>query len=255
VDSTPLVKDDEDSDLSLNSPVRKYMKSNREKTDDIIKRVIHIEESSSEERSRRNSYSILQEDPEVVPEDNERSIRLEDAANFEDLEVVSINKEALLHPKDQDSIDKERMFALSKEKSVRFENSPGMLEALNKVFGEQMTPYFETYFEPFIDGRRYEWSGTMCKAYLLKDQTFEDVELDNSEPTSESFNQSFSLSCSANNEVMRSYNYLKYIFESNKVTSKDIIDFAEGTYFKPGLINTYLRLLEVYHEYEQYKIG
>ena len=98
-----------------------------------------------------------------MSEENEHSIRLEEGTNFEGIDEIPNNKELLLEPRVQDSIDKEYMYELPKEQSIKIDQNPGFLEALNKLFGEQMIPYFETYFEPFLNGRKYECSENMCK--------------------------------------------------------------------------------------------
>lgn len=42
--------------------------------------------------------------------------------------------------------------------------------------------------------------------------------------------------------------FLKKIF-TNNVSEKDLKELYEGNYYGPGVINAYLRILEVYHEY------
>lgn len=118
-----------------------------------------------------------------------------------------------------------------------------------------MISYFEKYFTPFADGRTYICDREICNLEFLKNYHFDESELELSNVYEDEFNHSFSYSYhNIKDNFKKGREYIKDIFGKN-INMKNLLDFHEGIYYDSGIINTYLRILEVYHEYDLAKQG
>jgi hypothetical protein len=127
-------------------------------------------------------------------------------------------------------------------------------EALNELYGEELIDYFSVYFDKFIYGAKYKCNEKTCNLEYLQNCEVEGNQSDISNIVSD-FEHSFSYTHHNQDEVCdQGIEFIKKIFSKN-VTIKDLIDFNEGKYYGQGIINAYLRILEVYHEYHIAKLG
>jgi len=99
----------------------------------------------------------------------------------------------------------------------------------------------------------YHWNTQDCKIPLLKSTHFiSDASFDNDEKMSSSFNHSFRYSYndgnnSKNFEFDTALAFLKSVIKNN-TSMKDFSDFNSGVYNGAGIMNAYLRVLDVYSE-------
>jgi hypothetical protein len=127
-------------------------------------------------------------------------------------------------------------------------------EALNELFGEELIDYFSVYFDKFIYGAQYKCNEKTCNLEYLQNCEVEGSHSDTSNIVSD-FGHSFSYSHHNQDEVCdQGIEFIKKVFSKN-VTIKDLVDFKKGKYYGQGIINAYIRILEVYHEYHIAKLG
>lgn len=100
----------------------------------IQNKIITVEEIS-EDDDQRQSYSILDKEPEHTPDNYE-----EDSIRLEDTRMDILN--AISQP----------------AKTPTFCTHPDNSEVYKKFFGEKLISYFQTYFEPFTNGKCYTCS-------------------------------------------------------------------------------------------------
>lgn len=140
-------------------------------------------------------------------------------------------------------------------------NSPS--STLNELFGINLVNYYTIYFSPFLSGSQYTWTPTFCQLENLKNlvenepgDCVESGELELSNIFSEDFSHSFNISRGILNDDWEEagVEYVKKIFKKS-VNVKDLSRFSEGSYMGEGIINAYLRILEVFHEYQIAKAG
>lgn len=121
-------------------------------------------------------------------------------------------------------------------------------KALQDLFGKKLIPYYETYFTPFIEGRKYCCNQNMWNLEFLSNYHFDDSQMEISNIYSERFSHSFNYSYHKKENTKKGLDYLKEC--DSQVPMKDLLNFFDGSYYGSGIINTYLRILEVFHEYE-----
>lgn len=121
-----------------------------------------------------------------------------------------------------------------------------------ELFGEELIEYFETYFAPFTNGRSYSCTQDTCQLENLSNYHFDDSGLDISNIYSERLSSSFSFHLkNKGKDSKKGIEYLK-VYDSF-VTMKDLLDFNCIVYTEPDILNTYLRLLDVFNEYNTTK--
>jgi len=158
--------------------------------------------------------------------------------------------------------NKEDQISLKSPSVTQQLNSP--TATLNELFGFDLVNYYNTYFFPFLFGAKYTWNSNSCQLENLKvwinnnsgfQEESEEIELSNI--FSENFAHSFTMSRGILKEddlEETGIEYIKKIFE-NSVKVNDLFRFYEGSYMGEGIINAYLKILEVFHEFLIAKTG
>ena len=128
-------------------------------------------------------------------------------------------------------------------------------EELEGIYGKKLIQLFKEQFETCMEDGKYTCNAKDCKIPFLKANSLEDsYDLeDNSKYLGTSFSHSFRVSSQTGNNEKLDYvetgqEYLKNVIKVN-MKIKDFSDFYNGCYHDSGIINAYLRLLDVYSDF------
>lgn len=103
------------------------------------------------------------------------------------------------------------------------------------------------YFDPFRYGEKYNRTAELNMTYKLHQTQSSQLLRPTGSTSNERYRHSFRFSIRS--EKQNGYKFIKDVITSN-ITISDLIDFQNGNYYKPGVINAYLRLLDTYFEYD-----
>ena len=148
-----------------------------------------------------------------------------------------------------DAMNYQRDSNLSIEKPVVIsQRTSNYRPSFSELYNKDLINYFKTYFTPFSGGIKYTWNLKTCKIPYLQNLAPVEEDQSNPEMTSNAPNRSFRNSINNIESKINGLEYLKEIFSRN-ITVKNILDFKNGVYYDDGLINVYLRIIDVFVEY------
>ena len=147
-----------------------------------------------------------------------------------------------------DTMNYQRNSNLSIEKPLLDQNDDEFRPSFSDLYNKDLITYFKTYFSPFVGGVKYNWNLKTCRIPYLANIWFDEKEQSTPELTSNNLNHSFRYSVNNTQKRASGLEYLMEIFNKN-VSMKDLLNFKEGTYYDDGIINTYLRIIDVFIEY------
>lgn len=154
-----------------------------------------------------------------------------------------------------DTINIVRNANLSVEDPYVFEADDNLefRQDIENHFGAKLLDYFNKYFSSSATTGVYSCKSSICKLPLLVDLNLDDAD----EPSgvddrilAPRFSHSFRFTSSRLGEstsAVTAESYLKGVLRSN-VTMRDFVDFYYGEYYREGLLNAYIRVLDVYNE-------
>lgn len=150
-----------------------------------------------------------------------------------------------------DTINKFNQLNLSsKEKGADFSNSSDNYWSLTELFGETLIKYYDDLFMPFLNGAKYKWTSQTCQLEYLEQADFESKDMEISNIYGGEMLLSFSYYFwEDDGELNKGIDYIKQIFIKD-INNNDLFNFYSGNYVDDGILNGYIRILEVFHEYQ-----
>ncbi|CAI2383191.1 unnamed protein product [Moneuplotes crassus] len=121
---------------------------------------------------------------------------------------------------------------------------------LEEKYGKELLYFFHLYFTECMNGKVYNCSEQDCKIpYVLSEMNDDDfLNEDISEPDMvPRLSHSFRISHNSQKEISNAEEYLKNVIKKN-LKMQDFSDFYNNDTNKEGILNSYLRLLDVYSQ-------
>ncbi|CAI2384982.1 unnamed protein product [Moneuplotes crassus] len=135
-----------------------------------------------------------------------------------------------------------------------YKNEDEFIKDLKRRYGSKLIALFKTLFDVSIIEGKYKCDYRACKIPYIKSDSFNSSEEErkDSKRCNQEFNHSFKFLKMAaveesSSSLITGQNYLKKVITNNTIP-KDFQKFYNNTYNGSGILNCYLRILEVYYE-------